>query len=170
MLGNCVLVPATYYRIKEKYGDSPCNHCINKQFGCPDKNPIQWGYDLFIPIENSPEELPRCKIWCRNCKAENGEIKHEVLWNGKRAYAIECPICRAKFLLYKDKVRYQYTGYKNFKGEFVPPDRYGTRRNEAMERMSRRSDEPDKLVASFGSGYDSPFSTMLDALRRAGLK
>lgn len=170
MLGNCVLVPATYYRIKERYKDSPCNHCINKQFGCPDKKSIQVGMHLFIPIEDSPAELPKCKIWCRNCKAENGEIQHEVLWNGKRAYAIMCPICRSEFLLYKDKVRYQYTGYKNFKGEFVPPDRYGNRRYPVLEEMARRYDEPDTLVASFGSEDGNSTSTMLEALRKAGLK
>lgn len=169
MFSNCVLVPAAYYAMKEKHGDSPCNHCIYKKYGCPEKQAIRVGMWKFIPIENDPMELPKCKIWCKKCKAENAEIKHEVIWNARKAYAIRCPICQSEFLLYKDKVRYQYTGFKNGLGEFVPPDKYGNRRNEALERMAREADEPDRVIASFG-GSNTGTSTMLEALKRAGLK
>lgn len=165
MIGNCVLVPATYYRIKEKYGDSPCNHCINKQFGCPEKKAIQVGLNRFIPIENSPEELPKCGIWCKSCKAKNGKIQHEVLWNAKRAYVIKCPICGAEFMLYKDKVRYQYTGYRNMKGEFVPPDPYGTMRTKTFESKEK---EPAELIATFGERNPEK-TTLQEALEKAGL-
>lgn len=169
MFGNCVLVPATYYRIKEKYGDSPCNHCINKKFGCPNKKPIQVGFNSFIPIENDSKELPKCKIWCRDCKAENGEIWHEVFWNGRRAYAIKCPICGSEFLLYKDKVRAEYTGYTNFKGEFVPADRYGTRITKMLNEYSRTHNEGEAsvLVGTFGENIS--VSPMMEALKKAGL-
>lgn len=167
MLGNCVLVPATYYRIKEKYGDSPCNHCINKQFGCPQKKAIRVGYNSFIPIEDDPKELPKCGIWCRDCKQRNGKIQHEVLWNGRRAYVIKCPVCGSEFLLYKDKVRYEYTGFKNGKGEFIPPDPYGTRRMPSI--FGSDKGEPDVLIATFGDDGQST-STFMDALKRAGIK
>ena len=168
MLRNCVLVPATYYRIKEKYEDSPCNHCINKQFGCPDKEPIQVGFDRFIPIENDPEELPICGIWCRECKDKSGKIQHEVLWNARRAYAIKCPICGSEFLLYKDKVRAEYTGYQNAFGEFVSADLYGTRITKMINSYTCEfKDEPAKLVASFGE--DTSTSPMMAALKKAGV-
>ena len=168
MVENCVLVPATYYRIKEKYGDSPCNHCVNRQFGCPNKKAIRVGLDSFIPIENDPKELPICGIWCRKCKAESGKIQHEVLWNAKRAYAIKCPICGSEFLLYKDKVRAESTGYKNGFGEFVLADLYGARTTEIINSYTRKlKDEPDRLVASFGE--DTSTSPMMAALKKAGV-
>ncbi len=165
MLKNCVLAPATYYRIKEKFTDSVCNHCINSTFGCPNKEPIVvksngWN-ERFIPIESHSSELPKCKIWCRSCKQENAEIQHEIFWNNRHAYAIKCPICGAEFKLYKDKVRAQYTGYTNYLGKFVPPDKYGNRwRNNHSEK-----DEPATLVGSFG---DQREDTMADALKKAG--
>lgn len=168
MLGNCVLVPATYYRIKEQYGDSPCNHCVNKQFGCPDKEPVRVGFNSFIPIENDPKELPICGIWCRECKDKNGKIQHEVLWNSKRAYAIKCPICGSEFLLYRDKVRAEYTGYKNALGEFVPADLYGERTTKMINSYTRKlENEPTPLIASFGE--DTSTSPMMAALKKAGV-
>ena len=167
MLANCVLVPAVYYDLKEKYEDSPCNHCVNRQFGCPDKRPIRVGWSSFIPIEDDPEELPKCGIWCRECKEKNGKIQHEVLWNGKRAYVIKCPICGSEFLLYKSKVQYQYTGFTNFKGEFVPPDPYGERR---ISNIFTTNKEEDVLIATFGEESQSTMSTMMEAMMRAGIK
>ncbi len=167
MLGNCVLAPAAYDWLKEKYGDSPCNHCINKQFGCPKKKAIRVGYSSFIPIEDDPKELPKCGIWCRDCKQRNGKIQHEVLWNGRRAYVIKCPVCGSEFLLYRDKVRYEYTGFKNGMGEFVPPDPYGTRRKPSI--FGSDKEEPDVIFATFGDDGQST-STFMDALKRAGIK
>lgn len=165
MLENCVLIPANYYELKEKYADSPCNHCIYKQYGCPDKKAIRIGLNSFIPIENDSKELPKCGIWCRNCKTTNGRIQHEVLWNAKRAYAIKCPVCGSEFLLYKEKVRYEYTGYKNMNGEFVPPDPY---RKRITNIFSGHNEEPT-LIASFGE-EEQHTSTMMEALKRAGIK
>ena len=169
MLGNCVLVPATYYAIKEKYEDSPCNHCINKQFGCPNKKPVRVGFNSFIPIEDDVKELPICGIWCKKCKAKNAKVEHEVFWNARRAYAIKCPICGSEFLLYRDKVRAEYTGYTNFKGEFVPADPYGTRLTKMLNETNLTyTEEEPSLVATFGE--DASVSPMMEALKKAGLK
>ena len=168
MFGNCVLVPATYYALKEKYTDSPCNHCVNKKFGCPEKQPVRVGYNSFIPIEDDPKELPKCGIWCKDCKAKNGKIQHEVLWNARRAYAIKCSICGAEFLLYKDKVSAEYTGYTNGRGEFVPADPYGKRDIAFIGNHNREHKEEAVLFASFGEGENSSMSTMMEALKKAG--
>lgn len=170
MFYNCVLAPAAYDQMEEKYKDIPCNHCINKQYGCPEKQAIQVGYERFIPIENDAKELPICKIWCRKCKGKTGEIQHEVLWNRRNAYAIKCPICNSEFLLYRDKVKYEYTGYTDFNGEFVPADPYHTRQIRQIGHFfERRNNEPETvLVASFGENSDDN-SAMAVALKKAGI-
>lgn len=164
MLGNCVLVPATYYRMKEKYGNDTCKHCINHRYGCPTKSKITVGLESFIPVEDNESELPKCGIWCRTCKQNSGKIKHEVIWNGKNSYVIKCPICGSEFLLYKAKVRSEYTGFTNMKGEFVKPDLYG-KTNPFKYPIE---DKPDELIASVR--VDNASTIMMDALKKAGIK
>ena len=168
MFGNCVLVPATYYNLTERYTDRPCNHCVYSNYGCPTKNKILVKDHYYIPIENSAEELPKCGIWCKNCKAENGKIQHEVLWNGRHAYAIKCKVCGAEFLLYKEKVHQQYTGFVNGNGNFVKPDKYGNRlARELMAMNSKREDEEPELVLSIGAEESS--NVFADAFKKAGI-
>ena len=168
MSGNCVLAPATYYKMKEMYSDSPCNHCMYKAFGCPNKQAILVNGYKYIPIEENESKLPKCGIWCKNCKDNTGKIQHEVLWNGHRAYAIKCPICQSEFILYKHKVQYQYTGYVNMKGEFVKPVPYGTKDpREGIFTIQIPSGESEQV---YSSEYIQQTNTaMSDALKKAGL-
>ena len=168
MFYKCVLVPAVYLKLREKYGDEACKHCIYNQYGCLEKEAITFNGYRYIPIEESKEDLPKCKIWCKNCKAENGLILHEVLWNGRHAYAIKCHVCGAEFLLYKGKVHAEYTGYVNMNGEYVSPHKYRSLYREFCAEDSRRSARTEvEHVATFGE--ETGNSAMKEALKKAGI-
>ena len=169
MFYNCVLVPATYYKLKEKYGEDACEHCVYHQYGCPEKYAITFNGYRYIPIEESKKVLPKCRIWCKNCKAKNGLIQHEVLWNCRHAYAIKCDVCGAEFLLYRDKVSAEYTGFVNMREEYVSPHEYRSMEREFCAKESRRRLRPEvEHVATFGE-ENGGNTAMEEALKRAGI-
>lgn len=170
MFDNCVLVPATYYKLKEKYGKDTCEHCMYHQYGCPEKDSITFKGHRYLPLEESEKVLPRVKIWCRECKAKNAEIQHEVFWNCKPAYAIQCPVCGAEFLLYKQKVHVEYTGFVNKKGEYVSPHEYRERIKAWCGEDARKDNQPEaEHVATFWEEENGENTAMKDALKRAGI-
>lgn len=134
MMEYCVISYAAQEEIRKRHPEEPiCNHCVYGLNGCNGTAETTFEMKVFslpqrfVIAEESPEDLPETGIWCKHCKGNCGKIFHETLWNGKWAYAIKCPQCGSTWMLYKSKVRREYTGFINLKGEFVPPMRYGCR-------------------------------------------
>ena len=173
MFSNCVISPAHWEHLREEFpGDSPCEHCPFHKYGCPDKKPFEVGFQRFVAIEQSPDELPKCGIWCKNCKDTSGKIIHKTLWNGKPAFAVKCH-CGETFLLYESKVHREYTGFFNLKGDYVPPVRYGTQNSYRFQKPILRSElslGEDKTVWTTDLVQaDSTPTAMELALKKAGL-
>ena len=155
--------------LREKYGQDACKHCVYYKYGCPEKDPITFKGQRYMPLEESKKVLPRCRIWCKNCKAPNGVIQHEVLWHSRHAYAIKCDVCGAEFLLYKSKVSTEYTGFVNMNGEYVSPQEYRNRTRDHCAEELRRSARPEvEHVATFGE-ENGGNTAMEEALKRAGI-
>ena len=168
MFENCVLVPAVYLMLRGKYGKDACKHCVYHKYGCPEKDSITFKGQRYIPLEESKKVLPKCRIWCKDCKTSNGVIQHEVLWHSRHAYAIRCSVCGAEFLLYKHKVHVEYTGFVNMKGEYVSPHEYTERIKAWCGEDTRKDNLPEtEHVATFGE--ENGGNTMEEALKRAGI-
>lgn len=145
MLENCVLTPEAYKKMWSIHVDDPCKHCMFKSFGCPDKQAISVNGQKFIPIEDDESKLPKCGIYCKNCKGNTAKIEHEILWNCNKSYAIKCPVCKSEFILYKYKVQHQYTGYENMEGKFVQPILYGKKEMNGFTSLMTTADRQTHL-------------------------
>lgn len=137
MMEFCLISYAAQEEIRKRHPEgSVCDHCIYGLNGCTGTAESTFEmkvfslHQRFVIAEESPEDLPKNGIWCKRCKDNCGKIFHETLWNGKLAYAIRCPHCGNEWMLYKSKVRQEYTGFTNMLGDFVPPQRYGCKTPE----------------------------------------
>lgn len=170
MWENCVLVPAAWLQLRERNPhDNPCEHCFWHKYGCPEKEAFTVGYHKYIPTEESSEELPKCGIWCRECKDTSGKVVHKTIWNCKPAYAVKCSHCGSTFMLYAHKVRAEYTGFKNLKGDYVPPQRYGTTnwpKWPATNRIPEYSQQEREVLTVEG---EKSKTAMQIAMEKAGL-
>lgn len=133
----CLISYAAQEEIRKRHPEgSVCDHCVYRLNGCTGTAESTFEmkvfslHQRFVIAEESPEDLPKNGIWCKHCKDNCGRIFHETLWNGKWAYAIRCPHCRSEWMLYKSRVRQEYTGFTNMLGDFVPPKRYGCKTPE----------------------------------------
>ena len=170
----CVMVPAVYMELQRKYPkDSPCEHCTYHKYGCPNVTAFTVGIHKYIPIEQSPDELPKSGIWCKTCKDTSGKIFHKTLWNGRTAFAVRCRRCGQEFLLYEDHVRQKYTGFVNGHGDFVPADPYGTRSIPVSSSnrgiYSLLGDTQEAVVYSTENEDTKPMTAMELAMKKAGL-
>lgn len=134
MTEYCLISYAAQEEIWKRHPEEPiCNHCVYGLNGCNGTAGTTFEMKVFsltkrfVIAEESPEDLPKTGIWCKHCQDNCGKIFHETLWNGKWAYAIKCPRCGSTWMLYKDRVQQEYTGFTNSAGDFVPPMRYGCR-------------------------------------------
>lgn len=132
MMEYCLISYAAQEEIRKRHPEEPiCNHCVYGLNGCNGTAETTFEMKVFsltqrfVIAEESPEDLPKTGVWCKRCKDNCGKIFHKTLWSGKWAYAIKCPRCGNEWMLYKSKVRQEYTGFTNMLGEFVPPQRYG---------------------------------------------
>lgn len=169
MRESCVMVPFTYMELQRKYPhDSPCNHCYYHQYGCPNVKSFTIRLHKFIAIEKDADELPKCGIWCKNCKDRSGKIFHKTLFNGRFAFAVRCPRCGGEFVLYESKVRQEYTGFINGNGEFVSPNSYGTSKPTVKPIVKPVSVPQEKNIVYSSRSTNEP-TAMEIALRKAGL-
>lgn len=128
----CLISYLAQEEIQKRHPDEPiCSHCVYGLNGCDGTESTTFEmkvfslHQRFVICEETPEQLPKNGIWCKHCKGNCGRIFHETLWNAKMAYAIRCSHCGNEWMLYKSKVKQEYTGFVNMLGEFVPPQRYG---------------------------------------------
>lgn len=197
MDGNCVLVPASYYSIKEKYPeDSPCKHCVYHKYGCPNQPTFVLNGYKYIAIEQDAKELPKNEIWCKKCKSNSGKIFHKTLWNARPAFAIKCKYCGSEYMMYEDRIRAQYTGFTNGFGDFVHADphlsgspkitpnvkrhtsnpfldeiraeiEYQNTRNEIMEKVFGKHQEEENAEVVYSSASGETPTAMQIAMQKA---
>lgn len=173
MWESCVLTLSSYEDIKRSFpSDSPCNHCVYHKYGCPNIKTFTVGSQKYIPIEQSLDELPKCGIWCRNCKKNSGKIFHETFWNRLKAFAIRCSQCKEEFFMYAYKVRAKYTGFVNKDGEFVAPDLYGSRNLKKESESARKLAELHKRstdIVVYSTKTEKASTAMELAMKKAGI-
>lgn len=169
MRESCVMVPYSYMELQRKYPhDSPCNHCYYHQYGCPDVQSFTINIRKYIAIEKDASELPKCGIWCKNCKDRSGKVFHQTILNSRKAFAVRCSRCGEEFVLYESKVRQEYTGFVNGKGDFVYPSRYSAKVPAAKPICKPVSVPEEKEIVCSSQSAKQP-TAMEIALRKAGL-
>lgn len=140
---KCVVPYAGRRMLVEKHpGSNPCDYCVYHKYGCPNQPTFEVNSHMYMAIEQSADELPKQGIYCKKCRCTSGKIKHETLWNGRNSYFVSCPHCGSKFLLYKERVQSQYTGFVNGRGDFVHPDPYNTGRPQITPGVA----DPDPFL------------------------